>query len=119
MWEENRSPEGVAGRDRGPSDFPPSSLTLNRRRCLSSPEIPLLTRSDHQKSGDFLTLGLSSYPASSHLEVEGDNREAVVPEERCKTKHAGIRSNETHDILQLQMCNPQQVRVALTFQFLT
>ncbi|XP_024373431.1 uncharacterized protein [Physcomitrium patens] len=90
--------------------FPPGSLIPNWRRCLSSPEIPLFAGSDHQKSGDFLTLGLSSYPTSLHLEVEASSPDAVVPEGNLKIKQMDIRSaKECHDV-HLQMHNLLQVQ---------
>jgi hypothetical protein len=129
-WDETQSSETAAVRDVGfcsdelllkgrtyewkrkescSSVFPPNSLTIDRRRCFSSPEIQLLTGSDRQKStGDFLTLGLSSYSASAQHEDEVNSQEAVTPE---GTKQVDICSKEGHDVLQLQLCNPQQAQV--------
>ena len=134
-WDETRPSKIAAGRDVGfysddsllkgrthelkrkescPSVFPPSFLTLNRRRCSSGSEFQLLTGSDRRKStDDFLSLGLSSYSVSAQHEAEVSSQEAKTPDE---IKQMDICSKECHDILELQLCNPQQAKV-LPFYF--
>ncbi|XP_024382135.1 uncharacterized protein [Physcomitrium patens] len=80
----------------------PCGSPVTRQRCLSSPDVPMLTGAE--TSGDFLTLGISSrsYPTSPQFGVEVDSKESMSPEEGNQVKR--MRNSQALDsALHLQM----------------
>lgn len=98
-------------KEKCPIVCPHSALTLNRRRCLSSPEVPAFTGLKRKKSCDFLTLGLSSCSYSvSPLESEVSSQDTTNTDEVRRVKRVVIHSEGDDDNLQLQMCNSQVLK---------
>lgn len=89
----------------------PCGSPVTRQRCLSSPEVPVLMGVDHETSGDFLTLGMSSrsYPTSPQFGVEVDSKESMSSEMGHQVKWSRNFQAEVDDTLQLQMSNRHQV----------
>lgn len=87
----------------------PCESPITRQRCLSSSEVPMLMEADHETSGDFLTLGIStrSYPISPQLGVEVNSKESMNHEDSHQVKRI---KNFQDDALQLQMFNHREVK---------
>ncbi|XP_024398461.1 uncharacterized protein [Physcomitrium patens] len=85
----------------------PCESPITRQRCLSSSEVPMLMEADHETSGDFLTLGIStrSYPISPQLGVEVNSKESMNHEDSHQVKRI---KNFQDDALQLQMFNHRE-----------
>ncbi|KAG0605292.1 hypothetical protein M758_9G046300 [Ceratodon purpureus] len=88
----------------------PCGSPVTRQRCLSSPEVPVLMGADHETSGDFLTLGMSSrsYPTSPQFGVEVDSKESTSPDVGHQVKRSRNSQAEVDNTLQLQMSSHHQ-----------
>lgn len=86
----------------------PCGSPVTRRRCLSSPECHAPVAVEHETSGDFLTLGISSrsYPTSPQYEV--NSKESTSPDMVHQAKRVINSEAEVDNSLHLQMSNRHQ-----------
>jgi len=86
---------------------------------LSSPECHAPVGVEHETSGDFLTLGISSrsYPTSSQYEV--NSKESMSPDMVHQAKRVINSEAEVDNSLHLQISNRHQVQFVVLIMYMS